>query len=262
MACELWQYDTTCLPNGWAQQPEELTPAARSSYDFAVELLNAATLGQFGVCELIARPCSRSCAHDAGYSMIAGGWFAPMLVAGQVYNGCGCVSPVGCGCDVAPIVRLDGPVASVVEVKIDGVVLDPSAYYVHGRALARIDGGTWPLRQNVYLPDTADGTFSVRYRKGAELPVGGRRALSVLMVELHKARCGDKSCRLPQRVTSIVREGVTYQMLDDPSGLLDAGRTGIADVDMWLAAANPSQARTRMRVYSPDVRPQHTRPVP
>jgi hypothetical protein len=262
MACELWEYDTTCLPSGWAPAPGDLTPAQRSAYDFAVELLGAATLGQFGVCELVARPCTRACAHQLGYSALAGGWFAPYLLDGQVYNGCGCVSPAGCGCGDAAIVRLAGPVAEVVEVKVDGAVLDPSAWYLQGRALARLDGGRWPLRQDVYAPDTEPGTFSVRYRQGVELPVGGRRALSVLMVELHKARCGDGTCRLPQRVTSIVREGVTYQMLDDPSGLLDAGRTGIADVDMWLASINPTRARTRMRVYSPDVRPQTTRATP
>lgn len=262
MACEQWPYDTSCLPAGWPATLAEMSPAQRTSYDFAVDLLADRTLRQFGVCTVIARPCTLGCAVSAGYSQLAGGWFAPMLVAGQVYNGCGCASVAGCGCgSTAATVRLDGPVLSIVDVHIDGVVVDPGVYRLDGNLLVRTDGGTWPMRQDVNREAFDDDTFEVQYRRGREVPAGGRRAVSALMVELHKARCGDAACKLPSRVTNIVREGVTYSMLDDPSALLDNGLTGITDVDLWLRAVNPHRTRTRMAVYSPDLPARQVRPA-
>ncbi len=253
--CEQWPYDPSCLPAGWSTALADLTAAQRSSYDFAVELLADRTLRQFGVCVVNARPCSLSCAVGSGFSRLADGWFTPMLIGGQVYNGCGCQSAAACGCGTAAAtVRLDGPVIAVTRVRVDGQVVPPSAYRLDGTLLVRTDGGTWPVRQDLNAPATDPDTFEVQYRRGREVPAGGRRAVSALMVELHKARCGDKTCALPSRVTNVVREGVTYSLLDDPAALLDNGLTGISDVDLWLRAVNPHRARTRMRVYSPDLR--------
>lgn len=254
MVCEPWPYEPTCLPDGWPASLAEMTPAQRSSYEFAVDLLDERTLRQFGVCEVFARPCSLRCAVASGFSRLAGGWFAPMLIAGQVYNGCGCEQVDACGCGAAAArVRLDGPVVEIINVHVDGIVVDPAAYRVDGNVLVRTDGAAWPMRQNVNLPPSSDDTFEVQYRRGREVPAGGRRALAALMAELDKARCGDGTCRLPSRVTSVVREGVTYSMLDDPAALLDNGLTGVPDVDMWLRSVNPHRTRTRMRVYSPDL---------
>jgi hypothetical protein len=144
-------------------------------------------------------------------------------------------------------------VASVIEVLVDGQVVPADAYTVDGNLLVRTDGGVWPLTQDLSAPASAPDTFQVTYVQGLPLPAGGRRSLTALMVELHKASCGDASCRLPARVTSIVREGVTYSMLDDPTALLAAGKTGISEVDMWLASVNPHNTRTRMAVWSPDL---------
>lgn len=250
-ACELWPYDTTCLPDGWPDDPADMTVAQRSAYDFAVELLSGLSQGAYGLCELVVRPCGVGCALSAGFRFLPGGWFGPSLISGQVYNGCGCTS--SCGCSVASEVLLAGPVYDIVQVRIDGVVVDPDTYRVDdGFRLVRLDGLVWPMTQDLNASAGLPGTFEVTYRRGQPLSAGGRRALSALMVELFKAGCGDQTCRLPSRVTNIVREGVTYSMLDDPSALLNAGRLGIPEVDMWLALVNPNGARTRMRVFSPD----------
>jgi hypothetical protein len=265
VACDPWPYDTSCLPAEWpatgviVDDLADMTPQQRSAYDAAVELLGALSFGVFGTCTMIARPCAACCAYGAGFSLGAGGWFSPYLYGGRVYNGCGCASMLGCGCGApAASVHLDGPVADVVQVLVDGLVVDPAAYVVRGSTLVRIDGGVWPMSQDLTLPPTEAGTFQVTYVQGTPLSVAGQRALSAFMIELEKARCGDLSCKLPARVTNVVREGVTYTLMDDPSSILDGGRTGIAEVDQWLAAINPSGARTRMRVYSPDVRRRTT----
>jgi hypothetical protein len=254
VACEPWPYDLSCLPDGWADTIAGLTPAQHSAYDFAVELLGDLTMHRFGLCERVVRPCSSRCATRAGYSRGAEGWFYPYLFDGLVYNACACGPHQTCGCvDTRSAIALAGPVDSVVEVLIDGDVLAPSAYTVEGNLLIRTDGGQWPLTQDLTVASTEVDTFQVRYMQGVPLPAGGRRSLAALMVELWKARCGDSSCQLPSRVTNIVREGVTYSMLDDPTALLNAGRLGIADIDMWLASINPHNTRTRMAVYSPDL---------
>ena len=70
-----------------------------------------------------------------------------------------------------------------------------------------------------------------------------------LMCELAKACYTDQACRLPQRVTSITREGVTLAMLD-PFEMLDKGRTGLFEVDLWLEAVNRA-ARMRPGMADP-----------
>jgi hypothetical protein len=252
-ACEPWPIDTSCLPADWPDTIAEFTPAQLSAYEAAQETLAGLSPHAFGLCTLVVRPCGFGCAVSDGYRLGDGGWFTPLLRNGQVYNGCGC-STSACGCDVASEIRLDGPVYDIVQVRIDGVTVDPETYRVDDALrLVRLDGETWPMRQNLSASAGRPDTFEVAYRKGVPLPRAGRRALTALMIEFRKAACGDQSCQLPSRVTNIVREGVTYSMLDDPSTLLDNGRTGVPLVDQWLAVLNPSGNRTRMKVWSPDV---------
>ena len=251
-ACEPWPIDTSCLPAGWPASIDQFDPGQLSAYEAAQETLAGLLPQAFGLCTLIVRPCGFGCAVSGGFRIGDGGWFTPMLRNGQVFNGCGCTS--SCGCDVASEIRLDGPVYDVVQVRIDGTVVDPDTYRVDDALrLVRLDGEVWPMRQNLSASAGRPDTFEVAYRRGVPLPVAGRRALTALMIEFRKAACGDTSCQLPSRVTNIVREGVTYSMADDPSTLLDNGRTGVPLVDQWLAVMNPYGTRTRMKVWSPDV---------
>lgn len=255
MTCQPLLYDTSCLPAGWATNPAELVGGQRSAYEFAVEMLNDLTLHQYGLCVRVARPCSAACAVGAGYMRADGGWFRPYLYGGRVFNACGCQAATLCGCgDSRSTVVLAGPVAEVVQVLVDGQVVDPDAYRVdNGTLLVRTDGGQWPLRQDLAAPPSSPDTFAVTYMQGTALPRGGMVALRALMIELHKGLCGTPGCRLPSKVTSVVREGVTYSMMDDPTVLLDAGLTGISEVDVWLRSVNPHGTRTRMAVWSPDL---------
>lgn len=148
---------------------------------------------------------------------------------------------------------LDGPVITVDEVTVDGTVLDPSAYkLVADQLLLRIDGGIWPLGQSLLDAPTVAGTFTVKHTRGRELPKAGQMALGILCCELARAAGGDEKCRLPERVSSVSRQGIDVQFIE-PQDLTDNGKTGVPEVDEFIAAVNPYRLPTTSDVWSPDL---------
>jgi len=211
----------------------------------------------FGVCEVTVRPCRQRCNPETTYRGLAGsgsvmptvgGLWEPALVAGEWRNvSCGQCQSV-CSCDAVESVRLPGPVSEIVEVAVDGELVDPSAYRVDDRSLlVRDDGGRWPACQDMGLPVDASGTWSVTYQWGWPVPAGGQIAAGVLACEMAKARMGDPSCGLPQRMQTVVREGVTVDVLDPFEGL-DNGKTGIWLVDSWVDSIRKPQQRSSVHV--------------
>jgi hypothetical protein len=159
---------------------------------------------------------------------------------------CGCNRPRECGCHHLSEIRLPGyPVVGVDHVKIDGEEVDPSWYRLDDhRWLVWIgddDSGrtAWPCCQRLDLADSEPDTFSVAYTFGTTPDQGGVMACASLACELALAFGGglegDKKCRLPRRVTTIARQGVTIAVLD-PLTLFKEGQTGLAEVDMWIAS--------------------------
>lgn len=116
-----------------------------------------------------------------------------------------------------------------------------TAYELRGSWLHRSDGGGWNERD-----------FEITYRWGLAPPAGGVRAAAAYAMELGKAVAGDSSCRLPKRVVSVTRQGVSMTMID-PQTYLDKGKLGIPDIDQWLASVNPSAVPERATIWSPDV---------
>lgn len=247
-----------------------LTPEEQARIEsMAVDFLWRWSGRRFGLCNLTIRPCKKI--DYEWLSTYTGGdpnWirmgipgfrapFMPYLFAGQWFNlGCGRCGDGACGCSRTPSISLPGPVDAITEVVIDGTVLDPAAYRVDNyRYLARTDGGEWPTCQDLSKPSApgsadAEGTWQVSYQRGTAVPVGGEVAAGLLACELAKAMCGDSSCKLPQRVQSITRQGVTVAVLDTFDDI-DKGRTGIWLIDSWIASV--TKAPQRSRVYSPDV---------
>lgn len=155
--------------------------------------------------------------------------------------------------------RLAGPVQSIIEVKVDGRALDPGEVALYdARYLVRVDpnGGraSWPADQRLDLSDDAEGTFSVTYVWGQAIPAGGRIAGQVwgceLANQLHALFGGD-DCGLPDRVTTLTRQGVTLTGLS-ALDFLKAGKVGIDIVDRWIDVVNPAGARRPASVTSPD----------
>lgn len=133
------------------------------------------------------------------------------------------------------------PVVEVTQVTIGGTDLDPSEYsLLNGEILAR--EGSWGL---------CDGPV-VTYSFGANPPALGRMAARRLANELVMAASGDENCALPAGTTSVSRQGIDLQIFD-PQDFMDKGRTGLYEVDLFLAVVNPGKARKRPRVFSPDM---------
>lgn len=256
MVCEPWPVDPGCLPPGWSPDPTQWTAAQRQAVEVASEILKRLTAGAFGLCTLKIRPCRKRCEegnadllrHSLG---VVGGPWTPALIDGRMYNiSCGCIGE--CGCSPLCELILNPYAYDILQVRLDGAVLPPTAYRVDdNRRLVRTDGGCWPDCQELARPDTEPGTWSVTYRTGVPVPPGGRMAVTDLAIQLWRACQGNKSCALPERVTQVVREGITYTLLDNLE-VFERGRTGLNRVDLWLTSVNPYAARAPMRAWSPD----------
>lgn len=260
----------TCSP--WAEVGDVTSgPAADYGFDSALladgiqvasDILFELTRRQWpGECEETVRPCGygttlRSLKQDPVSGYVSGGW-------------CGCRSSRVCGCSPLSEHRLPGyPVRDVVSVKIDGVILDRARYRVDDRRwLVYLPDGDddprqgWPCCQRLDLADTEEDTWSITYVYGTAPPSGGVKAAARLGAQLALAWSpGDasKSCQLPQRVTTISRAGVSMTVLD-PMTLISEGRTGLADVDLWVSSILKGLANRPATVHIPGEAASHRR---
>lgn len=196
-----------------------------------------------GVCEDTIRPCPGRSSRRAP---------------------CSCRSSTECGCATLSQIKLRAPVVGVVEVRQDGETLDPSAYRIDdSRWLVRIDGDGWPCCQDLVASADEDGTFEITYTFGQAPPVAGKRAAAALACELILAWSPDEAgeCRLPERVTTITRQGVTMTVMENPKELFESGFTGLEEVDLWLGSLRYDASHRPMTFLSPDRRPTRHRRV-
>lgn len=244
--CSVWPVDEACN-FGIPADPMARTPIQVHAMAVATELLWRLTAGIYGTCPRVVRPCGRKCGSFDFYptQTIQGIW---------INVACGCEESK-CGCCYVCEIALDGPVASVTEVKIDGLVINPDTYRIdNGNMLVRLDGNEcWPQCQTLGLPDTEQGTFSVAYEKGLPVPSGGQRAVAALAAEIVKS-CDSGPCRLPSRVQRLVRQGETIDLINDVD-FLRSGLTGLPEVDAWVVAVNPTAQRQPSTIWSPDMQP-------
>jgi hypothetical protein len=82
--------------------------------------------------------------------------------------------------------------------------------------------------------------------------MAGRMAARTLALEFAKLWAGDDDCALPQRITSVSRQGVSYTILDQQD-FIDELKTGLYAVDLFLKSVNPDKARAKAKVFTPDV---------
>lgn len=251
----------TVLPCSWdipdplcCDSWETLSGAQQAAAkDYAALVLWGATGRQFGLCEVTVRPCGMKRCPDGGadfygYSWSSGTW-VPYIFNGVWYN-CGCGG--ACSCDPRCQIRLLGPVDSIVEITIGGVVVDPDTYRVDDQHwLVRTNGECWPTCTDMDTDD-GDNVLVVTYRRGTPIPTALLMAGSILACEWGKA-CTGADCRLSGRVSSLARNGVQIDMVD-PSQLLSDGFTGLPEVDAIIRAINPYRVQQRLRIYAPELR--------
>jgi hypothetical protein len=220
----------------------------------ATEVLWEQSRQRFGLCTSTVRPCRRDC--SGGGWPFADQWWEwgtpttwprPVLWAGAWMNiACGSC-PGTCSCTDLEEAILPAPVSTVDQVKVDGQVLPPSAYRVDNwRLLVRVDGGLWPVCQDLSKEDTQPGTWSITVTVGEAVPVLGQLAVGELACEMTRA-CLGEDCRLPANLASLARQGVnisfpTDQNIDDR----------LYFVRQFLDTVNPDRLRGRPAVYDVD----------
>ena len=112
----------------------------------------------------------------------------------------------------------------------------------------RLDGEVWPsstTQERLLDPNT----FRATWAYGRPVPAGGRRAATLFATEIAKLCVDDRTCQLPQRVTNISREGVSYTILDSMN-MIAEGRTGLSLVDLWLTADTRGR-RAKPGIFAP-----------
>jgi len=165
-------------------------------------------------------------------------------------------------CPKPPEIELGAyPVNTISEVLIDGVVIPDDEYRLdNNRVLVRTlptasstptQRYGWPVCQRDDLPATQPGTFQVSFTYGRVPPAGGVQAAKVLAQQIALAAVGQTN-RLPSRVTTVVRQGITAVALDTQD-LVKLGRTGLFEVDLWVKTVNPSALVRRAQAWSPDL---------
>lgn len=245
---------TVCEP--WAVVADVCTPCDDYTFDVGLleDCLQAASDVLFkltarrypGVCTSVAHPLVSGfpAVEPASYDTISlrgsapyplrGGW--PTLAAQRRET-----RIVGLGVS---------PVIDVSQVVVAGAVVDPANYRIDDfRWLVRTDGQTWPS-----CPDPIDDpdAFEVTFTHGRTPPTSGVIAAAALGCELALS-CSPETvgaCRLPKRVTSITRQGVSMVILD-PFDFLDDGKTGIYEVDLFIKSENPEKVQRRARAFHP-----------
>lgn len=258
-----WDVD----PSGICPQWDELTAAQQeTALNIAVMVMWAATGRQFGPCEITIRPCQTQW-YNQQYRVYpvwaSGGWednegiFFPYLFGGQWFNSCGCGPRCCCRPDCEIIMH--GPVASIIEVVMNGVVVPSTEYRVdlaEGVArLVKTSAGCWPTCQDFNEGGMGDHAFQVKYARGSLIPSSVINATALLACQFGQAVKG-AACALPQRMTSLTRQGVTAEFIQQAADI-DLFTTGINEVDMVIRAVNPGRRVRAPLVISPDL-PERT----
>jgi len=250
-----WPVDAACFEDSWEALDDEVKDR---SIALASATLRRLTGYRVGGCSITVRPCKASCRDlmiPSYYDMLRMGGgvsFWPHVNSDGLWvNSCGCQTD--CACDALCEVALPPPVGPIESVKIDGVAVSPDDYRVDGDALVWVGAGEcpWPACQDMKADDSKPDTFSVTYLNGYPVDALGAYAAGVLAMEFAKACSGDKKCRLPAGVTSIVRQGVSMEI---QGGAFPGGFTGIREVDAFVALWNPDALRQPPRVWSPDLK--------
>lgn len=262
-----WTVDTGCCDE-WATYSSDLQIAAA---EYGALVVWAATGRRFGACTRTVRPCRRDCGDCdnwiPGYYWSEGTWL-PYIMDGAWRN-CWCPNNSGScwNCRASCQIYLTPPVSGIVEVRFSGSgVVDPSTYRVdnwqwlvrQGPAVTA-SGATacWPVTNDYNFPVTGplapadDSAWQVTYLWGLPVPSVLQRAAGELACEWARS-CVGAACRLPQRVTSISRQGVNVT-LADVDQLLENGLTGLTTVDQVIRTMNPYRLTSRMKIASPDI---------
>lgn len=133
------------------------------------------------------------------------------------------------------------PIRSIVEIRVDGEVIDSKWAYLDGNRLVASTGWDdddsplipWPT-QNEDRQAGAPDTWDLTVIHGSGPPEPLRRAAQEFACELLYAACGDDRCSLPKTAVSVSRDNVTMTFQPPVKG-----RTGLPLVDNAIDLYGP-----------------------
>lgn len=226
MSCQAWPVEYPCdVGEVDAAQLALATSAAES-------LLWGLTGRVYGVCEADERYSVLTCASSGSRP-----WPYKSALDGEWRN-----ATCADGCCTVPLAHR--PVRSVTSVEVDGVALDPAAYWIARDSL--VIGEGCPFCRGCSEP-----AIHVVYDWGVLPPGTAAGAVGELACEFVKGFSGG-ACRLSARAVSIARQGVQIDLLD-AADLFDQGLTGMPIADAFIRTTNPNRLQRPSRVLSPDL---------
>ena len=134
------------------------------------------------------------------------------------------------------------PVRKIYAVSIDGSLLPSSSYVLRNNSELVINDAS--------ATSLCAGP-QVTYAYGVNPPDIGHLA-AVEMANEYVKFFNHEACALPDRVTSVSRQGLTIEVYD-PADFLDKGRIGLPLADVFIASTNPFKSQKPARVLSVDM---------
>lgn len=156
------------------------------------------------------------------------------------------------------------PVTDIIAVREEGADQDVTDYHIdEWTYIVKDNGEQFPRRANWYAAagDTDDNedsdggyVFEITVEYGIPAPRLIKRATRALACALYCDATGaaaPSSCSLPDRVTSVTRQGVTME-IDNFTNLMNDGSTGIYEVDLAVRVFNPTRMQSPSFVWTPE----------
>lgn len=149
------------------------------------------------------------------------------------------------------------PIVEVTDVTVDGAAVPASAIAWDKQTgdIYRTDGTPWPASQDLSI-ESGEGAWSITLTYGRNPPRMGIEAAKLLACEVLRAitpGAAGGECALPPNVSSMVRQGVTFDFDRVNTATEQSGGTGIWLVDAFVRLHNPNGLARTSAVYSPDI---------
>lgn len=224
---------------------------------YSTDLFDSTGRKYTGCCELTFIPCREKCDDAAAAIPGLEDWPYPSIPIQTGFTStptfincwkCSCACDT-CNCwggDKLELPML--PAREIVEIVIDGEILDASKYQiVESVWLVRTDGGRWPS-----LSCGDDDAFRISYRYGWDLPPIGKRLFAQYVCELVR-ECKGLDCALSEihrTETRLIVKGKIERSLPKVQYLDDNLLTGYPPLDRWIM-----RDRGGMSIFEPTVWP-------
>lgn len=184
----------------------------------------------------------------------------------RICRGCNCMEGALCCCGVDSIDLGLFPVTSIDAIRMDGVDQDVDDFHIDEfHLLVRstpqtpwpVCGNGWAAPDSEYDSEAYGFVFEVTVTHGVEVPHLLERAARILTCELLNDSCAGQ-CKLPERVTSISRRGMSVEIASSQD-LLGDKLTGIYTVDLAISTLNPTKMQSPSFVWTPQLRRNRNR---